>query len=64
MKKDQRVVQDIETCLEEFDTKPFEASKLVLGTLQSPVVASDKLTTDLNKAIGDGDEQKLSFPNK
>ena len=34
MKKDKRAVEDIETCLEEFDTKPFEASNLVLCTLQ------------------------------
>ena len=25
MKNDKRAVQDLETCLEEFDTKPFEA---------------------------------------
>ena len=35
MKKDERAVEDIETCLEKFDTKHFEASNTVLRTLQS-----------------------------
>ena len=31
MKKDERAVQDIETCLEEFEAKPFEASNSVFA---------------------------------
>ena len=64
MKKDERAVQDIETCLEEFDTKSFEASNPVLRILQSAVVASNTLITDLKKAISKGDEQILSFLNE
>ena len=63
MKKDERAVQDIETCLEEFDKKLFEASNLILRTLQSAIVASDKLIADLNKTISEGDE-RMSFLNK
>ena len=47
MKKGERAVQDIETCLEEFDTKPFEASNPVLCTLQPAIVESDELIDDL-----------------
>ena len=43
MKKGERAVQDIETFLEEFDKKPFEALNPVLRTLQSAIVASDEL---------------------
>ena len=57
MKKDERAVQDIETCLEEFDTKPLEASIPVLRTLQSAIVALDELIADLKKAISEGDVQ-------
>ena len=64
MKKDQRAVQDIETCLEEFDTKPFEASNPVLCTLQSAIAGSDELISDLKKAISEGNEQIISFLNK
>ena len=64
MKKDERAVQDIETCLEEFDTKSFEASNPVLRILQSAVVASNTLITGLKKAISEGDEQILSFLNE
>ena len=31
MKRDERAVQDIETCLEEFEAKPFEASNSVFA---------------------------------
>ena len=64
MKKDERAVQDIKTCLEEFDTKSFEASNPVLRILQSAVFASNTLITDLKKAISEGDEQILSFLNE
>ena len=57
MKKDERAVQDIETCLEEFDTKPLEASIPVLRTLQSAIVALDELIADLKKAISEGEVQ-------
>ena len=55
--KDECAVQDIETCSEEFDTKLFEASNLVLRTLQSVIVVSDELIADLKKAISEGNEQ-------
>ena len=57
MKRDERAVQDIESCLEEFDTKPFDESNPALRTLQSAIVASDVLIEDLKKAINEGDEQ-------
>ena len=63
MKKDERAVQDIESFLEEFDTKPFETSNPVLHTPQSVIVASDEVIVDLKKAIREGDEQ-ISFLNK
>ena len=58
LKKGERVVQDITSCLEEFETKP------VLHTLQSAIVASDELIDDLKKAISEGDEQIISFLNE
>ena len=57
MKRDERAVQDIESCLEEFDTKPFDESNPALRTLQSAIVASNVLIEDLKKAINEGDEQ-------
>ena len=64
MKKDECPVKDVETGLEEFDTKPFGTSNPVLGTLQSAFVASDELIADLNNAISEGSKQILSFLNK
>ena len=64
MKKDERAVQDIETCLEEFDTKTFEASNPVLRTLQSTIAASNEPIADLKKAISERDEQIISFLNE
>ena len=61
MKKDERVVQDIETCLVKFDRKPVEASKPVLCILQSAIVASHELKVGLNKTMGEEKEQILSF---
>ena len=64
MKNEERAVQDIETCLEEFDTKPLQASNPVLHTFQSAIAASDELIADLKKTISEGDEQIISFLNE
>ena len=64
LKKDERAVQDIKSCLEEFETMPFVTSNPVLRTLQSAIVASDELIDDLKKAISEGDEQILLFLNE
>ena len=64
MKKDERVVQDIETCLVKFDRKPVEASKPVLCILQSAIIASHELKVGLNKTMSEEKEQILSFLNK
>ena len=64
MKNDERAVQDIETCLEEFNTKPLQASNPVLNTLQSAIAASDELIADLKKTISEGDEQIILFLNE
>ena len=63
MKKGERAVQDIESCLEEFDTKPFEISNPVLHTPHSVIVASDEVIVDLKKTIREGGEQ-ISFLNE
>ena len=43
IEKDERAVQDIEACLEEFVTNPFYESDQALRTLQSAIAASDEL---------------------
>ena len=64
MKKDENALQDIETCFEEFDTKPFEVSNPVLRTFQSAIIASDELIADLKKAISERDKEIISFLNE
>ena len=64
MKKEECAVQYIESCSEEIDTKPFEASNPVLHTLLSAIVASHKLIADLKKAITEGDKHIISFLNE
>ena len=61
MKRDESAVQDIESCFEEFDTKPFDDSNPVLRTLQSGIVMSEELKEDLKKSIATGEEQVKSY---
>ena len=57
VKKDERAVQDIESCLAEFDTEPFDASSPALRTLQSAITATANLISDVKNAVKEGDEQ-------
>ena len=57
VKKDERAVQDIEACLQEFDTEPFDESNPALRTLQSAITASAELVTDVKNAVKEGDGQ-------
>ena len=61
MKRDESAVQDIESCFEEFDTKPFDDSNPVLRTLQSGIVMSEELKENLKKSIATGEEQVKSY---
>ena len=58
--EDEQCVQDLVTCLSEFDSFPFDPSSPVLRTLQSAIPASDKMTADFNTAYAAG-EEKLSI---
>ena len=57
VKKDERAVQDIEACLQEFDTEPFDESNPALCALQSVITASAELVTDVKNAVKEGDGQ-------
>ena len=54
LKKDEQAIQDIQSCLEEFSTNPFDESNPVLRSLQSAIIASDELVADVKKAINEG----------
>jgi len=47
-KNEQSVLQDLVTCMHEFDSFPFDQSSPNLRTLQSAMPASDELIADLN----------------
>ena len=55
LKADEQAVQDIDKCLTEFSSKPFDLSNGTLRTLQSGMIASDKLVYDFETAHSDGE---------
>ena len=57
LKKDEMAVQDLETCMVEFDAESFDESKPTLHSLQSGLVASPELVADLRSALQDGKTQ-------
>jgi hypothetical protein len=61
MKKDSQAVQDLHTCMMEFDDEPFNRSLPTLRSLQSSLVASPECVHDLETAISDGQRQIDTF---
>ena len=61
MKKDEQAVQDLQTCLKDFDAEPFDISSPTLRSLQSGLVASPQLVHDLKTALSDGQAQVETF---
>ena len=54
MKKDEQAVQDLLTCIVEFDADPFDPSNPTLRSLQSGLLATPELVTDFVVALQDG----------
>ena len=54
-------MQDLVTCMEEFEYLPFDPALPTLRTLQSAMPASGKLVADFNSASAAGEETLTSF---
>ena len=61
MQQDEQCVQDLITCMNEFDSFPFDPASPTLRTLQSAMPASDELTADFNSAHADGEKKLTSL---
>jgi len=59
--KNEQCVQDLVTCMHEFDSFPFDQSSLNLCTLQSAMPASDELHADFKSAHNVGEDKLISF---
>ena len=57
MKKDEQAVQDLQSCMTDFEAEPFDESNPTLRSLQSGLVASPELVQDFNMALQDGQTQ-------
>lgn len=57
MKKDEQVVQDLQSCMKDFDVEPFDISSPSLRSLQSGLIASLELVHDLKTALINGKAQ-------
>ncbi len=58
---DERGVQDLDDCIDEFDCDPFDLNKPTLRSLQSGLIASDDLIKDFDTAHKDGEALVQSF---
>ena len=61
LKGDEQAAQDIDKCLTEFNSKPLDLSNGTLRTLQSGMIASDKLVYDFETAHIDGEVLVTEF---
>lgn len=61
MRKDEQAVQDISSCLNEFECDPFDLTNQKLRSLQSGIPASDALGVDLASAKKDGESKLKEF---
>ena len=57
MQEDEQCVQDLVSCMHEFDSFPFDPDSPTLRTLQSAMPASDALIADFNSAHAAGEEK-------
>lgn len=55
--KDEKAIQDLQLCLKDLDSDPFDISKPFLRSLQSGVNASPVLVSDLKNALSDGKKE-------
>ena len=61
MTEDEQHVQNLVTCMCEFDSYPFDPASPTLRTLQSAMPASGELTADFNSAHAAGEEKLTDF---
>ena len=52
---DEQAVQDLSSCINEFDCDPFDLTKPTLRSLQSGMIASEELVKDFEIAHDDGE---------
>ena len=64
MKKDELAVQDLLSCMEEFDANPFDETTPELRSLQSGLVASADIVEDLSNALKEGETQAKKLLEK
>jgi hypothetical protein len=61
MRVDEQLIQDLLTCVEEFECNPFDPLLPTLRTLQSAIPASDKLVEDFRTAFEFGEAKVEKF---
>jgi len=61
MRQDEQCVRDLVSCIDEFDTFPFNPASTALRTLQSAMPASDELVADFKSAHAAGEEKLAIF---
>ena len=61
MKLDEQCVQDIVSCLDEYDSYPFDEGNTELRTLQSGVPASDELVQDFKTVLADSQKKLEAY---
>jgi hypothetical protein len=61
MRIDEKAVQDLDCCINEFDSDPFDLSKPALRSLQSGILASEKLVLDFDTAYEEGESFVKTF---
>ena len=59
LKEDEQVVQDLLSCISEFECFPFDPAAPTFRILQSAIPASDKL--DLKSTYTDGEAKLIKF---
>ena len=61
LKEDEKVVQGLLNCISDFQCFPFDSAAPTPRTLQSAILASDKLIADLKSAYADGEAKLMKF---
>ena len=61
LKEDEKLVQDLLNCINEFECFAFGPAAVTLRTLQSGIPASDKLIPDLKSAYADGEAKLMKI---
>ena len=61
MRNDEQCIQDLVTCMQEFDSLPFDPASPTCRTVLSAMPASGKLIADFNSARAAGEKKLTSF---